>query len=82
MPMWSQTYQNSQRYYREHIASRSHGICPAAGGSIPCRIADEQVIQLIENIELSDQWLDEVLSIINLKDENETIKKKKQAVQE
>jgi hypothetical protein len=82
MPMWAQTYNNGHRYYREHIASRSHGICPAASGSIPCHIADEQVIQLIENIELGDQWLEEVLAIINLKDEVETVKKKKQVTQE
>ena len=43
MPMRAQTYKNGQRYYREHKASRSHAVCQAAGGSIPCHIADEQV---------------------------------------
>ncbi len=43
MPMWAQTYKNGHGYYREHTGSRSHAICPAAGGSIPCHVADEQV---------------------------------------
>ena len=77
MPMWAQTYHNGQRYYREHKASRSHGVCSAASGSIPCHMADSQVIQLVENIELGDQWLEEVLAIISVKDEAERINKKR-----
>lgn len=44
MPMWTQTYQNGQRYYREQKNSRSIGICPTARSSNPCSLADEQVI--------------------------------------
>jgi site-specific DNA recombinase len=80
--MWAQTYKNGQRYYREHKNSRSHGICPAASVSIPCHAADSQAIQLVENIELGDRWLEEVLSIISLKDEVEKVRKKRQAAQE
>jgi site-specific DNA recombinase len=54
MPMWAQTYQNGQKYYREHKNSRSYGICPAASGSIPCHKADEQVISF-EDIEYTRQ---------------------------
>jgi len=32
MPMWAQTYKSGQRYYREHKASRSHGVCPSREG--------------------------------------------------
>ncbi len=82
MPMWSQTYDNGHRYYREHKNSRSHGICPVASGSIPCHVADEQVIRLVENIELGEKWLEEVLSIISVKDEAERVVKKKQDIQQ
>jgi len=81
MPMWAQTYRNGRTYYREHKNSRSHGICPEASGSIPCHVADSQVIQLVENIELGDRWLEEVLTIISVKDEAERIKKRKQEVE-
>ena len=82
MPMWAQTYKNGQRYYREHKASRSHGNCPASSGSIPCHVPDEQVGRLIEAIELGPQWLEEVLSIVNLKDEVLRINEKRQRTQE
>ena len=82
MPMWAQTYKNGQRYYREHKNSRSHGICPAAGGSIPCHVADEQMGRLIEAIELGPQWLEEVLSIVSLKDEVLRVKQERQRIQE
>ncbi|MFC1968150.1 recombinase family protein [Chloroflexota bacterium] len=82
MPMWAQTYYNGRRYYREHKASRGHGVCSAASGSIPCHVADSQVIHLVENIELGDRWLEEVLTIISVKDEAERINKKKQDIQQ
>jgi site-specific DNA recombinase len=78
MPMWAQTYQNGQRYYREHKNSRGHGICPASSGSIPCHVADKQVIGLVENIELGERWLEEVLAIISVKDEADRVSKKRQ----
>ncbi|MFC1873877.1 recombinase family protein [Chloroflexota bacterium] len=82
MPMWAQTYQNGHTYYREHKASRSLDICPSAGGSIPCYIADEQVKKLVSAIELGPKWLDEVLAIISLKDEAERVEKQKRQVNE
>jgi len=66
MPMWAQTYHNGKTYYREHKASRSHGICPG-GGSVTCPVIDKQITSLIEAIELGPQWLEEVLAIISLK---------------
>ncbi len=77
MPMWSQTYRNGNPYYREHKNSRGYGICPESSGSIPCHVADSQVIQLVENIELGERWLEEVLTIISIKDEAERIKKRR-----
>ena len=82
MPMWAQTYKNGHTYYREHKASRGLTLCPAHGGSIPCYIADGQVIKLVEAIELGPQWFEEVLAIISLKDEVERVKKERLAVQE
>lgn len=81
MPMWAQTYKSGKPFYREHKASRSYGICQG-GGSITCPVIDKQITSLIEAIELGPQWLEEVLSIISLKDEVEQVKKKRQAVHE
>jgi site-specific DNA recombinase len=81
MPMWAQTYQSGHTFYREHKASRSHGLCPG-GGSVRCNLIDDQVSRLIGAIELGPQWLEEVLSIISLKDKVDQIRKKRQAVQE
>ncbi|MFC2041937.1 recombinase family protein [Chloroflexota bacterium] len=81
MPMWAQTYKSGKPFYREHKNSRSHGICPG-GGSVTCPVVDEQISKLIEAIELGPQWLEEVLSIISLKDEIENVSKKRQAAQE
>jgi site-specific DNA recombinase len=82
MPMWAQTYKSGRTYYREHKASRSLAQCPASGGSIPCHVADEQVGRLVDAIELGSQWLEEVLSIISLKDEAERVKRERSAVQQ
>jgi site-specific DNA recombinase len=81
MPMWAQTYKSGKPFYREHRASRSHGIC-SGGGSITCSTLDEQVSRLIAAIELGPRWLEEVLAIISLKDEVGQVGKKRQAVQE
>jgi site-specific DNA recombinase len=82
MPMWAQTYYGGQRYYREHKASRSHGVCPSAGGAISCHTIDDQVGQLMAAIELGPRWLEEVLSIISLKDEVQRAKDARLAVTE
>jgi hypothetical protein len=80
--MWAQTYKNGNRYYREHNGSRSHGNCPSTGGSIKCDIADEHVGRLIEAIELGPRWMEEVLSIVSLKDEVLRINEERQRTQE
>ncbi len=80
MPMWAQTYYSGQRYYREHKNSRSHGICPSAGGAILCHIIDDQIKQLVGAIELGPRWLEEVLAIISLKDEVHRVKEGRRAV--
>ena len=82
MPMWSQTYRSGGRYYREHRGSRGHAICPASGGSIGCEVADQQVGKIVEAIELGPRWEEEVLSIVSTRDEAESIRDKRQKVQE
>jgi len=69
MPMWAQTYNSGKRYYREHTGSRSHAVCLAEGASMPCHVPDEQIGKVVEAIELGPKWLEEVLSIVSLKDE-------------
>ena len=81
MPMWAQTYKSGRPFYREHKASRSHGIC-SGGGSITCSTIDSQITELVEAIELGPRWLEEVLTIISLKDEVDNIGKKRQNTQE
>jgi site-specific DNA recombinase len=80
MPMWAQTYNSGRTYYREHKASRGHILCQ--GGSVTCPSIDEQISKLVEEIKLGPQWLEEVLSIISLKDEVERVKKERVAVKE
>ena len=82
MPMWAQTYNSGSRYYREHRGSRGHTVCPASGGSIPCDLADAQIGKIIEAIELGPRWEEEVLSIVSTRDEAESIREKRQKVQE
>ena len=82
MPMWAQTYNSGSRYYREHRGSRGHAVCPASGGSIPCDLADQQIGKLIEAIELGPRWEEEVLSLVSTRDEAESIREKRQKVQE
>jgi len=81
MPMWAQTYQNGYAYYREQKGSRGHGVCPG-GKSVCCPVIDRQITSLIEAIELGPQWLEEVLAIISIKDEVDTVKKKREATKE
>ena len=69
MPLWAQTYKNGNSYYREQRGTRSHGECPSHGGSISCRIPDEQIGRVISAIELRSGWLDQVLERIAMKDE-------------
>ncbi len=78
MPMWAQTYYSGRAYYREHKATRSIKECPGHGGSITCSIIDDQVRSLVSAIELGPKWLEEVLSIIALKDDVERINKQRE----
>lgn len=80
MPMWAQTYHNGRKYYREHRASRSIDQCIAHGGTIPCEIVDNQMIELVKAIELKPSWLEEVLSVISLKDEVTRVDKERKQV--
>ena len=78
MPMWAQTYYSGKSYYREHRATRSIAECPAHGGAISCHIIDDQMIELVSAIELKPTWLEEVMSIISLKDEKDRINKERE----
>ena len=82
MPMWAQTYKSGSRYYREHRGSRGHAVCPVSGGSIPCDVADAQIGKIVEAVELGAEWEEEVLSIVSTRDEAESIREKRQKVQE
>ena len=81
LPMSSQTYNSGSTYYREHKTSRSSGAC-MEGGSVTCQNIDSQVDKLVCAIELGPQWLEEVLSIISMKDEVARVKKDRATVLE
>ena len=78
----SQTYQNGNRYYREHRATRGLGECPAHGGSIPCELADEQIGSLVEAIVLERDWLDKVLAQIEVRNEAERVRERRKQLEE
>ena len=82
MPMWAQTYQNGNRYYREHRATRGLVECPAHGGSIRCEAADEQVGRLVEAVVLERDWLDRALAQIEVKDEVDRIRERRLQLEE
>ncbi len=82
LPMWSQTYYNGNRYYREHKNSRSTMQCPAGGGSITCDIADEQVSKLIQAIVLDTDWIDQVMALIGIQDEQEKVSEQRRNLEE
>ena len=82
LPMWAQTYSSGGQYYREHRNSRGLMECPASGGSVPCDIADEQVGRVIEAITLQTDWIDRVMALINVHDEVEKVKERRQQLEE
>ncbi|MFC2020634.1 recombinase family protein [Chloroflexota bacterium] len=69
MPMWAQTYHSGEKYYHEHKASRGLENCPSGSSSILCQDVDKQVTNLVSAIELGPRWLEELLAIVNLKDD-------------
>ncbi len=77
MPLWSQTYVNGQRYYREQARSRSTTDCPADGKAIRCEVVDEQVEAMVTSLVLPDAWLDRVLAQIHVADEAKRITKER-----
>ncbi len=82
MPMSAHPYPSGGRSYPEHRGSRGNAICPASGGSIRCDVADEQIGSLVEAIELGPKWEEEVLSIISVKDEAESIAERRRKAHE
>ena len=80
--MWAQTYRNGDRLYREHRDSRSIAQCPAAGGSILCDVADEQVGALIASIRLPEDWLERALERVKLKDRVKQVQEQRKKLEE
>jgi len=67
--MWSQTYRNGHRYYREQRGSRGAGYCVGRSRSLPCDIPDGQMDQIIRAIALPDSWQDRMLARLHLEDQ-------------
>jgi site-specific DNA recombinase len=56
--------------------------CGAAGGSIACNVADDQISRIARAIELGPKWLEEVLAIVSLQDEVHRVKEERLRVEE
>jgi DNA invertase Pin-like site-specific DNA recombinase len=82
MPMWAQTYNSGKRYYREHRASRGLMECPAGSGSVLCDTADHQVGRLVEAVTLETDWIDQVMALINLQDQVDTVRERRHQLEE
>ncbi len=67
---------------RAQLATRGFPECPAHGGSIRCDAADEQVGKLVEAIRLEQDWLDSALTQIEVKDEVDRIRGRRQHLEE
>ncbi len=74
LPMWAQTYNNGNPYYREHKGSRGAGYCVDRSGSIPCGVPDKQVGRIVQAIVLPEAWMDRVLARIHLADDVERVR--------
>ena len=81
MPMWAQTYNSGNRYYREHKGSRGASNCVNSNGSIRCEIPDEQMGQIINTIALPDSWMDRLLTKIQLADEVKRVNRERKRVE-
>ncbi len=82
MPMWAQTLNSGNPYYREQARARSHMDCPADGKSIRCDVADEQISRLMEAIVLPESWMDRVLAQVHMKDEVEQVRKEREQTEQ
>ena len=74
LPMWAQTYNNGNPYYREHKGSRGAGYCVDRGRSMPCDVPDKQVGRIVQAIVLPEAWMDRVLARIHLADDVERVR--------
>ena len=81
MPMWAQTYNSGNRYYREHKGSRGGGNCVNKSGSIRCEVPDRQIGRIVGAIVLPESWMDRLLAKIQLADEVRRVNKERQKVE-
>jgi hypothetical protein len=82
LPMWAQTYNNGQQYYREHRGSRGAGYCVDRSSSLPCHIPDGQMGRIIQAIELPQAWKVLVLDQIQLADEVKKMERQRKHLEE
>ena len=80
--MWSQTYTNGNRYYREHRGSRGSGYCVDRSRSLPCDLPDEQMGRIIESILLPKSYMDQVVAEIQLVDEVQRVERERKRMEE
>ncbi len=80
--MWAQTYNNGNRYYREHRGSRGAGYCVDRSRSLPCHVPDGQMDRIIESILLPKSYMDLVLAQIQLADEVKRVERERKRVEE
>jgi hypothetical protein len=80
--MWSQTYRNGHRYYREQRGSRGAGCCVGRSSSLPCDIPDGQMDQIIRAIALPESWQDRMLTRLHLEDEVKRVEEERKQTEQ
>ncbi len=81
-PMWSQTYTNGHKYYREQRGTRGAGYCVGRSSSLPCEIPDGQMDQIIGAITLPDSWQDRMLTQLHLEDEVKRVEEERKQTEQ
>ena len=79
--MWTQTYKNGTRYYREHHGSRGAGECVNRSGSLPCHVPDDQIGTIMNAIMLPESWMDRLLARVQLADEVDRVDRERDKVE-
>ncbi len=82
LPLWAETTNKGNAYYREQSGTRAYDGCPAQGKVVRCDFVDEQIASLMQNIVLRPSWKKQMLSRIASESEYVSVTRERQHVQE
>ncbi len=81
-PLWAETLNSGDAYYREKSASHGYGDCVSGSRSVRAETIDAQVGRLFSAIELCPDWRRRVLDRINAQDDVTLINKERRRIEE